>query len=163
MKKIIALIALLGAATAFADTFGSDSYLYWMIDNTGSFEWTTARASIGGGDYLTIAREGVISGTKSMTKADATSDFFYNWAALAGYESAQSMVIELYNGSEFVAESDALLLSDAAQYIVNNRMGTGLASVATFGNFHIPEPNSAMLMLVGAALLGLKRKRAKKA
>lgn len=161
MKKIIALIALLGAASAFADTFGTDSYLYWMIDS-GYNNWEVAKAHVVGTDtYLNIGYEGVVPTGAEFSSSGYDRDFNL-WASLADVDTTKSIVIELYNDDVCFAESEALSLSSAAQYIALNRMSL-VDSAWTATGFHIPEPNSAMLMLVGAALLGLKRKRVKKA
>ncbi len=165
MKKLIAMAVMLGAASVFADTFSSDSYLYWMIGNTGSYSsWSTAKAHVVGTEtYLTIGVEGVASDAKSIASSAYDSDFNL-WSSLAGIDNGKSIVIELFNDQGgWLATSDALALNSAAQYITDNRMGIGMANAWTATNFGIPEPNSAVLMLVGAALLGLKRKRAKKA
>jgi len=165
MKKILSVLVVFGALTAAAD----DSYLYWMIGNTGDYtSYTTVKVhDLTSGDYLNIYTG---SGTRLTTEGHPESGVAaatvarYNdlgrglYASLGSNPTYASYVVELYNDSGFLAQSSELSYSAAlADYIVhNNSMTLPTAWVAS--SFAIPEPNSAMLLLLGFAALGLRRR-----
>ena len=81
------------------------------------------------------------------------------YALLASDTTYSSFVIELWNDSGFVAETGELSMSNnLADYIVKNNSMT-LPTAWVGSSYAIPEPNSAMLMLLGLAALGLRRRR----
>ena len=170
MKNIICGLVLLGAVSAFAD----DSYLYWMVGNDAPSDYAYAlvydQTSAG---YLNIYDSGFdstytvdhrgseVGGVTAAQVADF-KDFgegFYAKLA-ATPASASSFIIELYNSEgRFLAQSGPLAYSSAAIY--TGGMATPPSSTTTFTGFAIPEPNSALLMLVGCAMLGLRRRKLK--
>jgi hypothetical protein len=83
---------------------------------------------------------------------------------LNGVDKANSTwVIELYEDSKLIASSEAQPYSAA---YINNGIGAGGASapMSVPGSaFAVPEPNSGLLMLLGCAMLGLRRRKQKKA
>lgn len=173
MKKILMMLFLLGGFSAAAE----DSYLYWMVGDTGSYvdsyNKVVVRALDSSGNTIdpvlniyapdADSSTGLSDSYGSVTKAQANMGALY--AGLATGQPYSSFVIELYNDSSFVAQSAALSLSDAtANYIVNNNsMSLPVVSPWAATSFAIPEPNSAMLLLLGCAALGLRRRRQLKA
>lgn len=170
MKNFLSALLISGALMASAD----DSYLYWMIGDTYPYsasDYTTVRVKATdtsddvsylylygpGGDALNAQ-------TVSSTAINALkSDGQALYAKLASDKTYSSFVVELLNGSDFVAQSDTLSYSQAlAQFITTNN-SISLPTMWAATSFAIPEPNSAMLMLVGMAVLGLRRRKLKKA
>jgi len=157
------------ALCAFA-ALGDDSYLYWMIgddETEASFTYNTvkvrAKTEEGASSYLNLYYgNGVAVGGTSVSKDDATSGLPF-YASLAGSAgSSYSYVVELFNDSALVGLSSTLLYSDA---IANSYVAT-VTSTGTFpamatweaGSFVVPEPNSAILLLLGCAAMLLKRR-----
>ncbi len=163
MKKALLLVGLLGATTAFAE----DSYLYWMVGDPTPASYTVARVRDTATDrYLTVyddtgsIGEDVSKAIIDSYKTYAPGEGLYASLASASSSPASSFIVELWSGDTFVAQS--LPQQYLSQYITPG----GIAPAATVwaaSSFAIPEPNSAMLMLVGMAALGLRRRKLKKA
>ena len=166
MKRLLSVLLVFGATVAAAE----DSYLYWMVgenasDYAGSYNTVRVQDNTSG-TYLNIYNgSGVNKGDSISATTVATYEELGRglYAQLASDASYGSFVIELWNGDTFVAQSEELPLSTAlANYIVtNNSMTLPLAWAPQ--SFAIPEPNSAMLLLLGCAALGLRRRRERRA
>lgn len=169
MKKLLIVLSV-----SLASVFANAAYLYWQVDS-GDY------AGMVGAEQVTGARlvsdpSGV--GSSYYPSSDGT------WTALTGNgvigapyaadigdnSDGYSYYIELVNNSgTVIGKSSAPLTSSSADYAsyVNNGATTAdLSNIPTVnlsawhgGSYHaVPEPTSAILMLVGAAMLGLKRK-----
>ena len=174
MKKSLLLAALFGATGAFA----ADSYLYWMVDTSSASnfgDYTYARIKDASTDtyYLTIYDGGFdtaynegaggVSGVSKTTIGSMADwdDGFY--ASLAGITlSSASFIVELYNDSgKFLAQSFNDGSYDAVKGYIFAGGISGVSPVVPWsaGSFDVPEPSSGLLMLVGFAMLGLRRRR----
>jgi len=168
MKKIFLLAALLGVTGAFA----ADSYLYWMIDtgDAARYAYDTVRISADGGTtYLTIYDSSFGSpytvndkpgvSDAQIAVADDWGNGFY--ASLAGVNlETASFVVELYNDSTFLARNYSASSGEIAGYIYSGGISGAVPTLPwTAGSFDIPEPSSGLLLLVGCAVLGLRRRR----
>ena len=168
MKRILIALFAFAAITAAAE----DSYLYWMVgEGDSGFTYNTVKVSQWDNgafvDYLTFYDGyGQLSSGDSVLSTVAKNYEDYSgglFAKLASDSSTSSFVIELFNDSQRVAVSDSLDMSTAlADYITHNN-AISLAKSWAPVSFAIPEPNSAMLLLIGCAALGLRRRRQRKA
>ena len=168
MKKIFSLLLILGALCATAE----DSYLYWMVGDTTPYvagtDYTTIRVKSDQG-YLNLYAPDASTATglttesrESITSAQADQGAFY--AQLASGTTYSSFVVELLNDSGFVAQSSTLSYDAAlAEYYIATANSMRLPTAWAATSFAIPEPNSAMLLLLGCAALGLRRRRQVKA
>ena len=168
MKKALLLVSLLGSMVALAD---ADSYLYWMITSNDSFEYAKIRAANNPDNdtdnYLTIYNAGLTALTPDSTKAtyEQVSDAAaYGVGLYAAFDSSSlpaSFIVELYNAEgNFISQS---VISSYQDYIYGGGMGVPPSAFAEASSFAIPEPSSGLLMLVGCAVLGLRRRRQKNA
>lgn len=162
MKKLLTF-AFAVAALACANA----SELWWTVntETTSDFDWTTAKlfASADGNNF-----EGVQLGDE-WGKEDI-ADWGNAFTDLTGSEKA--FYIELYNSAGNRVATSATSVDDVRGYgavsaavlagsVWNGGMST--PSPYTFSQFSanvVPEPTSGLMILLGLAALGLKRKRA---
>ena len=164
---------LLAACAAFASR-AEDSYLYWMVDTASAdeFEYSTVKVkavpSEGGGDYLSLYTGDNYSLGTAVDKSLVTDAATYGLAFYAGLvapaSSSFSYLVELWNDRTVVAQSEMIptYSEDAAQYIATMSGAGGINPVTPWmaGGFSaVPEPNSALLMLIGCAALALRRRK----
>ena len=174
MRMLVLMTMVLGAFAALAD----DSYLYWMVntdDGTAdeiTYDSVRVRAfeTEGGADqgYLTLyyGNGAAVGGgnPNSIGKGLATEGlpFYASLASVAG--SSFSYVVELFNDGALVGQSKSLLFTEAmTKNYVATVTSTGtfpaMASWAAGRYSSVPEPNSAVLLLLGCAALALRRKQ----
>jgi len=166
MKRLFSVLAIFWATAAVAE----DSWLYWMLGDTSgqTYNKVTVRGFADGdstGDQLLLYYD---SATPLSTgdyvdgsNLNAMKSFGVGlYAKLATSPTYSSFIIELWNDSSFVAQSETLSAAMAAAHI---ETGNSLAQMAAWApvSYAIPEPNSAMLLLVGCAALALRRRRQK--
>ena len=175
-KTLMALAAMAAMAVTAADT-GTESYLYWMIDtqdgSSKTFTYDSVRVRAyetaspdvhSEATYLTLYYTGDYEAGISVPREDAVVGLPF-YAALGSMAGAQySYVVELFNDATKVGYSESIVFTDAMSrdYIATITSAGGIPAGAVWaaGNFTaVPEPNSALLLLVGCAVLGLRRKR----
>lgn len=168
MKKLVALVVVALSCGAWA----ADSYLYWMVETS----VTCDNESFNG---YNSAKIGYLNDSGSMTYLNLygegeSGDFIgIGQSATPGYESfakipgsGSTFFIELFNDSRLVAQSEALSYSALESYITSSMLQTPRepwTSAGTKFTSNVPEPSSALLMLLGCAGLALKRKKQAKA
>lgn len=176
MKKLLIVLSV-----SLASVFANASYLYWQVNSTdyanmdGSDQVTGARLVVG--DPGTLVTSYYLSyndttAEATWTESSNTGSLGTLYAANIGDNtgSGYSYYIELVNSSgDVLGRSQTPLVggsNDFAKYTDTGTTTSDLTSVPTanFSAWHgspyraVPEPTSAILMLFGAAMLGLKRK-----
>ena len=174
MKSSIFALAFVGTLlSASAD----DGYLYWMIDTTeaAGYNYDSVRIKAMDGDsdvgYLNFyyedggAMQSLAVGDTLTTDNDSLAAYqsasgggLYAGVVQPGY----SYIIELWNDSAAVQQS--VLSADTAQqyitYVSGGMFTPGASGAWTASNFTpVPEPNSAVMLLVGCAMLALRRRK----
>ncbi len=167
--KIVFAALVMGLA---ANAFGNYLFSWKVYNNVPTwYDWDYAQIAVYNNDakagYLYEA--GVTPDTPSVswksdmwnsTSAPATSTILDVYAA-ANTRDAYTYVIELWSDAGFVASS----ISYTYDMLLDGYLqgtGTGSADPGTKNiTYVIPEPTSALLLMVGLGLLGLKRKARK--
>lgn len=163
MKKITALAALV-ASLVVSSAFAEDSYIYWLVDSSADgFTWNYAELFAQNGDTVESID---VWGTPSTTMSKTAGD--YVTSTVTGYTGdGWSYYIELINNS--VSTGDAIAKSRISQTYadlvssgaIRAQADPKAISPVTFSSFQaVPEPSTGVMLLVGLALVGLKRKRA---
>lgn len=155
-------------STAVSDNFtnwNTAKIAYYSSDTTSSSPNTTGTAQ-----SFTPATASDVSLTQ-VAKTDATSDKFALTVSDSSYSSGV-FYIELYNGNTLVGRSKEYLTYDSAKQTFtahdSNDVFDGKLSffdgIKTWNGgsayVAVPEPTSGIMLLLGAALLGLRRRRA---
>ena len=152
MKKLLILATLM-----VVGSFASASTLYWQLDQTeadnfGEKNW----------DYAVLmGTTGPLNNTGTAISAIAKDDLTYDLVDSGALTSYTSFYVELRDsGDNRIGATDLVAASTINSYLYSGGMGTPTAY--EFSGFQagvIPEPSSALLVLIGAMALGLKRKK----
>ena len=157
MKKLVVFMVL-----AVASIAANADYLYWQAPNSpmdggiGAFSYATLWASSDEGLHYEAIQQGGYTAYFDATTANDTD-----------VGNATHFYIELVNyaGSTYsvVVRSDvatyASLVSEGA---IHSNLATDLSKMVAWvgSNYQaVPEPTSGLLVLMGFAMLGLKRKK----
>ena len=165
MKKLILLAVIIVSAVS-----ARASYLYWQLDNDDvasdikALDYNYARI-VATSDSVTPSP---VTQMAQLDNKEMVAWQTFDLSQLQGNESSYSYYIELgtYSGDTFsaVAQSEKQTYNQIASTAIQQTATlspTAAVNVSTWhaGNFRaVPEPTSAILMLFGAAMLGLKRK-----
>lgn len=135
--------------------------VYLMVGETATTSWASvsdiAAAAIGTGTLVTSGRKTVANGT--TTDAALTKDGSFYFVVVTADKSSYA-VSDLYAGAAYVYDTTASPPESAPS--VSPIFAANKASYVAFGGGggggDIPEPTSAMLLLLGMAGLALRRK-----
>lgn len=176
MKKLIAILMV----TLGVNALNAESWLWWMIDSDGdhSASWNTgweyARiAAIKDGEttqYLNIyAGDNTVQsdgqGYVAANFGNGTTKDVYA-AALGSYTlgNGWTYALEVYNSDHgWNGMSEGSLPSNIGDYVSigDTAIPTEIFNFGSMAYTAVPEPNSAMLLLLGLSALALRRKQKK--
>ena len=161
-KSLVAGTLLLAGASASAGT------LYWQVtsDTGATFDeaWIVAEnKSNGEKNYIEgVGSDGQSPSSTALMQTDLNgyeSDAYLFYVEMSNYNSANDEYSPVATGYKY--SYDELVSSGyvAASPLDINKV-TAAASAANFGS-PIPEPSSGLLLLIGGAMLALRRRRQK--
>ncbi len=156
MKKVLLL-----AAVAVGVLSGSADTLYWQVGDSGYTGTDAAYASLfAKTDSGTVT---LIDGAYDFTGDEGTGPFASDLGESTG--ATYSFFVELYNSSldtVFVGESANYDTLVSSGYVSTSGISTptyATSSWAAVRTGSVPEPTSGVLLLVGAGMLALRRRR----
>lgn len=150
MKK---LFMMLFAAVAVSTAMATDSFLYWMLSGAPESAQEYSYAVLTGTDGSVI---------EVRAPSDDTGVILAAFTETPSIKEGGSYYLELFSeGDESLWKGYSFSYAELAQ------MGA-LSSAGAQGPFTgsavdmggVPEPTSGLMLLIGMAMLGLKRKRA---
>ena len=163
-----------------------------LAANAGVFFWQVATTGDESSGYQATTENGPVAYTYAMLKAssDESGELSFptyfddgdngivaadnhalaqnflagNYFTDYGSATVNSIWIELYNGSNLVAESGKITGDTLQSLIAASEFSSGFqaknnnaAAISSFSA--VPEPTSGLMLLIGAAMLGLRRKK----
>lgn len=145
MKKLLVI-----AFVALCAVTSQASYLYWQVESSVANQY----GAVGGVLMGSATAGGTATQIGAANIGTVTSSFLND-------SSYNSFYIELFNAeNESVAVSKGMSYSDlAAMGAITTTLVT-IPTAWTGGSYAAPEPTSGLLMLLGVAALGLKRRKA---
>ena len=179
MKKTMMMgVVLAGVLGAFSVSAADESFLYWMVDTSDgtadkiTYDSVQVRAFKtddgvdSPGSVLTLYYGNAIEAGTYVSAEDAIAGLPFYASLATSYGSSYSYVVELFNDSVKVGQSATLLYTDAMARNYVELMTTAgtlpVMSTWSAGGFTaVPEPNSAMLVILGCVALALRRRKPK--
>lgn len=165
MKKFIALFAII-----FAATLANAAYVKWSVtgaDTVADFSYASLAYYTTSDADLTILHaykwlDGSESTNNSKWNIDATAQAAYV-DALADYSNVTFVAVAYNQSGEQIALSETVAGTTLGGYIMNDSAGAipdfeKDVMVFSMGEA-IPEPTSGLMLVLGLAMLGLKRKQ----
>ena len=165
MKKLVILFAIAVTATCV-----HAAAVTWQLTNIKDISGTAIGAT--SGKYTAVvtlwAADGsTVVGSSTVTTSNGFSGMNGTISDTAtGTDYFAQLVLKDSSGNTLTSQKAALTTSAAASYAINFTTGNGFSDATAKVNFanwesgggDVPEPNSAILMLLGMAGLALRRK-----
>ncbi len=158
-KSLVTGALLLVGASASAGT------LYWQVSNDTAFDeaWLVAEAKEGGTkNYLWgVDSEAPEHKSTAMTQTDLAgyeSDAYLFYVEMSNYNSADDTYEVVATGYKY-GYGDLVSSGYVAASPLDVNKTIASASAANMAN--VPEPSSGLLLLIGGAMLALRRRRQK--
>lgn len=160
MKRLLIGLLLMAGVAAHAEY---SSYFYWQVDDSvADFSYAQLRLS-GGSQYFTIGDTAYTKvGAETTGGATLGQTTLAVAANLGSYASSEySFLVEVFGEDDgLLAFSDTFSYDEIAGSFVYSDMGSTLSGTAYGVSVsNVPEPTSGVLLLLGLAALGLRRKR----
>jgi len=174
MKKL-----LLIAGAALMASASHAAYLYWQVDDSvllGYNETAPSGYEVGPGAYAVLKdsngnsyQSATYGADGLVTDGKASINQSY-YSELSGDDpSAYSYFVEIYNSDNYVIARSAVVNSESGSdwtsAYADSLRTSELSQIPNVTVWHsgsfsaVPEPTSGLMVLLGAAMLGLKRKR----
>ena len=155
MKKLIILaFAALFCATTQA------AYLYWQVSDESAQAFTSANYAV----LKQSDANGVFHDVQTVEfDAGSAPMMSMEWSEVAEHDFSK-FYVELYNYDSVNNEWESLAVTQQATYdslVQSGALTSSLVSIPTAwtgGTVVVPEPTSALMILLGIAALGLKRR-----
>ena len=155
------------AASYDGATRNFDTIKFWAVASNGDTTDLTGLTYIGPDYLLDTPDEGILGSGGSIPNFNGVStfdgDFYTN---LSGYDSGYTFMAELFlNGDTVDRMLVPLTWSDFGDALVSNlttdQLDYYLDSVTPYNmaSTMVPEPSSGLLLVIGGALLALRRRR----
>ena len=175
MKKLIVMalsVAMAAIANAAVANWDAEIYEYGSTGNlaTGYLAYFVASTDLTRADAITAVGAGNLTAITSVGyEADALSDDGWlegnDVGSFTPGENLQAYLV-VFNADEAATATFAFVSEEVTRYVPGSGAGVDfggqfdLSDSATAGNWTaVPEPTSGLLLLVGGALLALKRRR----
>ncbi len=149
-KYCVAVTAMLLASTATAGT------LYWQVEND-TEDYVTAQLFVEGGDLssrqaLSTELE-TPTGLQQTDLSSYTADGYLFYVELLNYDSGTTTTGYKWGYGDLVSSG----------YVSLSGLDVATVTVAATGHSiqNVPEPSSGLLLLMGGAMLALRRRRQK--
>lgn len=155
MKKLI-----LGLSVIVAAVSAQASYLLWQVNASDYSDATGFDKNLVDSYKLYAVKDGVYE------LVDNNNQNVVNRSNIGAYNDSYSFYVELanYNGGKYdtVARSDTMSYDQLSGFMQTSELSAvPQAAVWHAGGYSAaPEPTSALLVMMGVAFLGLKRRKA---
>ena len=169
MKRLLMI-----ASAVLMSHVANAAYLYWQVDDSDVISYNQYAPdgyTLGAGAYAMLKSS---NGTTIGNTYDADGAVVDNKASInqsyytdIGNGAAFSYYVELYNSDNYlIAKSLAIARGDSdwTDAYSENLRTSDLSNIPTISVWHaggftaVPEPTSGLMLLLGAAMLGLRRK-----
>lgn len=156
MKKLLTILSFVALCSS-----AQASYLYWQVDADDYSNLATKDevnsfglfATDGNNKYMISDYDGAAG--QKMGPVDVTNYSSFSFYVELYHYNGSGQWDTLGQGSEMTYTQ---LKADG--YILNDPLSVTQATVWHGGSYSAPEPTSGLLMLLGVAALGLKRRKA---